>query len=111
MESYRPPPAQAQAQPAQAQAQAQAHPPPPERPPPLPVDRVEGAGGGLVTFAMPLVNSVTLPMTLVAKFWAPLTMEAAKSDPGNLGMEGVLGMVLGAVLVGLEIVDPPYPGT
>jgi hypothetical protein len=83
---YLPPPAQAQAHPAQAQAQAQDRPPPPERPPEEPAD---GLGGGLVTFVTRLVKSDTLPMTFCEKVCIPTATEAAKSEPGRRGTDGV----------------------
>jgi len=81
---YRPPPAQAQAQPAHAHAQA--HPPPPLRPP---RELDEGFGGGLVTLVTRLVKSVTLPITFCEKVCTPVTMDAAKSEPGKFGTEGM----------------------
>ena len=78
---YRPPPAQAQAQPAQAQAQAQL---PPLLRPPLLV----ATGAGFVLLVTRLVKSVTLPTTSLAKPCIPVTIEAANSPPGRLGMEG-----------------------
>ena len=79
---YLPPPAQAQAQPAQAQAQAQP-PPPLERWLPLLVE----TGTGLVLLVTLLVKSDRFPITFPEKFCTPLTMEAAKSEPGRWGKE------------------------
>lgn len=80
---YLPPPAQAHAQPAQAQAQA--HPPPPPlRPLELRPLLVE-TGIGLVLLVILPVKSVTLPITLLDTFCTPLTIEAAKSEPGRWG--------------------------
>ena len=83
---HRPPPAQAQAHPAQAQAHAQERPPPPYRPPREPL---EGGGGGLVTLVTRLVKSVTLPIVLWDRVCMPAAMEAAKSEPGRRGTEGI----------------------
>jgi hypothetical protein len=82
MQAYRPPPAHAHAQPAHAQAHAHA-----QLPPPLEYPRllVEGFGGGLVTCVTPLVKPVTFLTMRLDVPWIPLTIEAAKAAPGNVG--------------------------
>ena len=86
---YLPPPAHAQAQPAQAQAQAhECPPPPPPRNPPLPLLGDEVCiGTGFVLLVIALVKPVMSPITPAAKVEAPLTIDAAKSEPGICGKE------------------------
>ncbi len=78
--NYLPPPAQAQAHPPQAQAQA--HPLPPLL---RPLDLETGTG--LVFFVTLLVKSFRLPTTFSEKPCTPVTIDAAKSEPGSWGME------------------------
>ena len=95
--NYRPPPAQAQAHPAQAQAHAQELPPPPPR---KPLDPLLGrlTGIGLVRLVTAPVKPVRSPTTPAETAVAPLMIEAAKSEPGMLGME-------------MDGFDPPPPET
>jgi hypothetical protein len=44
-------------------------------------------GTGLVLLVIPVVKSVILPTTFPEKFCTPVTIDAAKSAPGSLGME------------------------
>jgi hypothetical protein len=44
---------------------------------------------GLVLLVMPLVKLVTFPSTPAEKAWLPLITEAAKAEPGKLGMDMV----------------------
>ena len=90
---YLPPPAQAQAHPAQAQAQAQAHPPPPHEPLLEELDVYFGAG--LVTEVIFEVKSVIFPTTFDENVCTRLTTNAAKSDPGTLGLAEGAALVLG----------------
>jgi hypothetical protein len=45
----------------------------------------------LVTFVTRLVKSVTWPITFCEKVCIPLATDAAKSDPGRRGTEGMEG--------------------
>jgi len=58
-------------------------------------------GMGLVRLVMPLVKSDTLPMTPAAMPVMPLTIEAAKFEPGMFGrdIEGLLPPTPGAEAV------------
>lgn len=62
-----------------------------------------GLGGGLVTFVTPLVNSVMLPTTREEKLCTPVTTEAAKADPGRVGMLGPGRPEGPAVVIGPEV--------
>jgi len=53
---------------------------------------VDVTGAGFVLFVILDVNSVKFPMVEADKFCTPLTIEAAKSDPGRCGNEVVVGM-------------------
>jgi len=48
-------------------------------------------GTGLDLSVTPLVKSVTSPITFAEKLCIPLTIEAAKAEPGRLGSETPLG--------------------
>jgi hypothetical protein len=102
---HRPPPAQAQAQ-AQP-AQAQAH----EEPPLLLKLRAEGGGGGLVVRVTPLVKSVMLPTAPAAKVSTPLTMLAANSEPGRVGIAGLEDLPPEPGNPGLGAGARPTPGS
>ena len=62
----------------------------------------------------PLVKSVILPTTSLAKFCVPVTTEAAKAPPGSVGIDGVppLGPppILGVDL-DADFSEPDQPGS
>ncbi len=73
-----------------------------------------GGGGGLVTLVTRLVKSPTLPITFCDMVCMPTAMEAAKSEPGRLGTDGMLLEDVDGVEVDIlpaEGIPPPKVGS